>query len=188
MAAMNAPRPQRLLALLALAALSGLAGCSGTDVTRSFGLVRDAPDEFTVTTRAPLSMPPNFSVQPPRPGASRPQEASAAQAGAATLVPQAALMQPAAASSGEQSLLNAAGPAAPADIRAKIDADSAMVQTNRSFTDRLLFWRAPAPKGTVVDPQAEARRLRENAALGQPTDTGDTPIIQPKAKSLLDIF
>ena len=45
----------------------GLAACSGDELTRTFGLTRDAPDEFQVTTRAPLSMPPDFTLRPPRP-------------------------------------------------------------------------------------------------------------------------
>lgn len=184
---MIASAPKRLLSVLALAALTGLAGCGG-DVTRTFGLTRDAPDEFSVTTRAPLSMPPSDKLHPPTPGASRPQEQQAATAAAATLVPQAALSangrQP--PSPGEQALVNAAGPAAPADIRTKVDADAALAATDRSFTDRLLFWRAAPTPGTPVDPQREAQRLRENAALGQPSDVGDTPIIQPAKKSFFD--
>jgi hypothetical protein len=38
----------------------------------------------------------------------------------------------------------------------------------------------------VVDPSAEQKRLQENQALGQPTDTGDTPIIVHKQKGLLE--
>ena len=44
----------RTLRPLALASLLGLAACSGDGLTRTFGLTRDAPDEFQVTTRAPL--------------------------------------------------------------------------------------------------------------------------------------
>jgi hypothetical protein len=41
----------------------------------------------------------------------------------------------------------------------------------------------------VVDPTKEAQRLRENAALGHSVETGDTPIVQPKRRTLLgDIF
>ncbi|RYE94373.1 MAG: DUF3035 domain-containing protein [Oxalobacteraceae bacterium] len=65
--------------VVALAGVLGLGACSGDELTRTFGLTRDAPDEFQVTTRAPLSMPPDFSLRPPRPGASRPQELSGAR-------------------------------------------------------------------------------------------------------------
>ena len=44
----------------------------------------------------------------------------------------------------------------------------------------VMFWRQPQPPGIVVDPQKEAQRLRENAALGQSQETGETPIVQPK--------
>ena len=50
-------------ALLALS-LPLLAAC-GADTARTFGFTRDAPDEFTVTTRAPLSMPPSLGNLPP---------------------------------------------------------------------------------------------------------------------------
>jgi len=36
---------------------------------------RAQPDEFAVVEGAPLTMPPNFNLVPPQPGAPRPQEA-----------------------------------------------------------------------------------------------------------------
>jgi Protein of unknown function (DUF3035) len=51
-----------------------LPGC--TDLKRSIGLEKTAPDEFAVESRAPLEMPPDFDLRPPQPGASRPQEKS----------------------------------------------------------------------------------------------------------------
>jgi hypothetical protein len=36
------------------------------------------PDEFAVESRAPLTIPPDFDLRPPQPGAPRPQEATAA--------------------------------------------------------------------------------------------------------------
>src|SRR5271156_470487 len=103
-----------------------LAACSG-NVERTFGLTRDAPDEFTVTTRAPLSMPPDNTLSPPRPGASRPQELSAQQAAEAALAPGAVLGGTAGPeSAGQQALVNQAGPAAPADIRDKINQDASL--------------------------------------------------------------
>ena len=77
------------ISLFALGTLVLLPGCSGTDITRTFGLVRDAPDEFTVTTRAPLSMPPDSTLRAPRPGATRPQELISRNAAEATLAPNA---------------------------------------------------------------------------------------------------
>jgi len=164
-----------------------LAACgSGDSVSRTFGLTRDAPDEFQVTTRAPLSMPPDYTLRPPRPGAPRPQELTPRQAAEAALAPEAALAGTQGGgevSSGQQALLGAAGPSAPADIRNRVDADAAIDQANRSFADTLMFWHTPPDRSVVVDPQRETQRLRENAALGQPSTAGDTPIIQRRKES-----
>lgn len=59
-------RTFRILALATAGAM--LAGCSG-GVQESLGLKKKAPDEFAVVRNAPLSLPPNFSLRPPKPGA-----------------------------------------------------------------------------------------------------------------------
>lgn len=181
--------PIRILCAAALLPLV-LSGCEGADLSRSFGLTRDAPNEFVVTTQAPLSMPPDFTLRPPRPGAPRPQDVTPRQGAETALVPQSAMSQrgPASESIGQEALVASAGPTAPADIRAKIDADAAMQATDRSFADDLMFWHTPEDKSVVVDPQRESRRLRSNAALGKPATAGDTAIIQRKKQSLLDMI
>ena len=47
-----------------------LSGCSG--VKESLGLGKNAPDEFSVVKKAPLILPPDYKLRPPRPGAQRP--------------------------------------------------------------------------------------------------------------------
>jgi hypothetical protein len=170
--------------LTAILLLGVLAGCSGEELTRNFGLKRDAPDEFEVTTRAPLSMPPSFDLRPPRPGAARPQEESSRTGAEAALVPRSALAGDNAASSpGQQALLSASGPTAPQDIRRKVENEASLDQPDRTLTDRLMFWKAAPPPGVTVDPTKEAQRLRGNAALGASVEGGDTPIIQRNQKS-----
>jgi hypothetical protein len=174
--------------LLGCAAIA-LAGCSGVgdSLSRTFGLTRDPPDAFSVTTQAPLSMPPDYSIRPPQPGAPRPQDvpdrvqAEQALIPQTTLTPETAQMSP-----GQQALIAAAGPAAPSDIRAEIAQDRSLNNGGESFADRLMFWRSPSPKGIVVDPTKEAQRLRQNAALGQSPESGETPIIQPKPRGWLE--
>jgi len=51
------------IALAAGAATLLLAGCAGNR-----GLYRDRPDEFAVARNAPLVVPPDFALTPPRPG------------------------------------------------------------------------------------------------------------------------
>ena len=169
---------------LLLAALLGLTGC-GSDLARTFGLQRDTPDEFVVTARAPLSMPPSYMINPPRPGASRPQEIAPRNATEAALVPQSSLVTAAAGSSaGQQALVQAAGPAAPPDIRNSVDAQAAIDSPGPGFTDKLMFWMLPKEPGVIVNADKEAQRLRENAALGQSNEDGETAIIRPKRRTI----
>ena len=181
-------KPVRPAMIAAIAALLATAGCSGqSGLERTFGLTPTPPDEFSVTTRAPLSMPPTYALRPPRPGAPRPQETSDTAQAEAALVPQAALGgPPAAMSPGQQALIAAAGPSAPADIRAQVDQEALLDRPSRNFTDKLLFWKSPAEPGTEVNATAEAERLRRNAALGQSEATGNTPVISQSSSGLLD--
>ncbi|HET6196409.1 MAG TPA: DUF3035 domain-containing protein [Acetobacteraceae bacterium] len=174
--------------VLALAACAAaLAACNGSQLERTLGLVHDAPDEFTVTTRAPLAMPPSFELPPPTPGVSRPQEVSERTQAELALVPQMALGTPSEGSSpGQQALVQAAGPSVGTAIRTEVDQEARSDRPSKGIGDRLMFWRAPPQPGIVVDPEKEAKRLRENAALGQSQETGDTPIVQPKQRGWLE--
>jgi hypothetical protein len=173
------------------ALLLAAAGC-GNDTARTFGFTRDAPDEFQVTTRAPLSMPPALGELPvPRPGADRPQELSQRQAAEAALVPGVALGQPSARgpaagprTAGESALLSQAGRPAGQDIRRRVDEESLRLdQPDRNLADRLIFWQQPDQPGVALDARRESQRLRENAALGREATDGETPIIQRSRSS-----
>ncbi len=181
----------RSLAVAATLAILALAGCG--DVERTFGLVRDSPDEFTVETRAPLSMPPDYQLHAPQPGAARPQEVTSQAAAEAALAPDTALRGGAPSgpeTAGQQALVAEAGPAAPADIRHRVDQEASLDRPGQSLSDRLLFWQSAPPAGTALDPSRESQRLRTNAALGQPATTGDTPAVneKPKSSGFLGIF
>jgi hypothetical protein len=92
-----------------------------------------------------------------------------------------ALTSPSASNSpGQAALVSEAGPPAPNDIRQRVDQDAALNGANDSFIDKLLYWRRPDSANAVVDPQKESQRLREDAALGQSPQTGETPVIQPR--------
>jgi hypothetical protein len=53
-----------------------LGGCNNWKQT--LGIEPVSPDEFAVESRAPLTIPPDYNLRPPEPGAARPQEASIA--------------------------------------------------------------------------------------------------------------
>jgi hypothetical protein len=183
--------PARILLPIACGLM--LAGC-GSDTARTLGFTRDAPDEFSVVTRAPLSLPPTLGSLPaPRPGLQRPQELRGRAAGEAVLAPGAAFGVGAAqsASQGESALLAQAGQASGAgavpggDIRQRVDAEATRLeQPDRSVVDRLMFWRDAPQAGTALDPTREAQRLRENSALGRSVEDGETPVVQRRRQGL----
>src|SRR5436305_15130666 len=112
-----------LLAVACLSLVLLLPGCSG--FRQALGMDRVGPDEFAVESRAPLTIPPDYDLRPPQPGAARPQEVTAAerarkaidsagpgepgkQANAALRPPQGGSSSPAAAdqNTGDNSLSN----------------------------------------------------------------------------------
>ena len=126
-------------------------------------------------------MPPDYNLRPPRPGAPRPQEQSERQQAEEALVPQLALGAPqGSASPGQAALMQQAGPNAPADIRRRVDRDAATDTGDDGFVDKLLYWRKNDSQHAQVDATKESQRLRQNAALGESPDTGNTPIIQTR--------
>jgi hypothetical protein len=62
-----------------VASLCSLTLLSGCGFRQLIGLDKTGPDEFAVESRAPLTIPPDFELRPPAPGASRPQEVTAAE-------------------------------------------------------------------------------------------------------------
>jgi hypothetical protein len=178
-----------------IASLGGallLAGCSGG--SQFLGTDKSTPDEFAVVSRPPLTMPPDFRLRPPRQaGRVEPTQAQQARqtvfgvepaAGARAVAPAATPGQ----AGGEAALLARAGAnAVDANIRATVDREGAILaRADDTFLDRLLAWRDPAPRGTVIDAAAEARRLQENQALGRPVTAGETPTIERKKRGLLE--
>ena len=164
-------------------ALPALAGCGMGRITEILGLEATAPDEFQVTTRAPLAMPPSFELRPPRPGASRPQEQTQSRQAEEALVPETALASPAGDDSpGQEALRKAAGSEAPANIRQMVNAEAADEHPPQSLADRLMFWKSAPPPGQVVDAGREAERLRVRAALGESPVAGQTPVAPPPSE------
>lgn len=169
-----------------MAGLFLLAACEhgGEDVAQSFGVLRDSPVEFQVTTRQPLEVPPTYDLAPPDPHAESPSQKSIRAQAEAALVPTMALYRPPAAPSpGEKALVAAAGPPAPPDIRDKVDAEAnAALQAGR-LASLLFFWKPPRPPAELLDAKAEAARLAANREAGKSPGEGPIPILQPPKKS-----
>ncbi len=69
----------KLLLGSALVAMTLLSACSRGDRPGVMSGRSSSLDAFAVSKRAPLTIPPDFALIPPRPGAPRPQEADSSQ-------------------------------------------------------------------------------------------------------------
>ncbi len=171
-----------------------LSACEG--VQKQLGLTKQSPDEFKVVARAPLSLPPDYTLRPPEPGIPRPQEGTTSQQARNAIFgqqqPEAGTQEPKTASDdrslAEMSLLKAAGAdQADPNIRRIIDAETLRINAESDdFLEALVFWREPEAAGEIVNATEEAKRLRENAALGKPVTDGETPTIERKQKALFE--
>ncbi len=193
-------RTSILLAVLAVGLPLATGGC--TSVKQTLGLTKQSPDEFKVVSRAPLSMPPDYNLRPPTPGAPRPQEGTPRDQAAASVFqysntggvapdaipPIGEGESETAQSSGESALLQSAGgTGVDPNIRQLVDTETAEDEADsRTLADAVIFWREPAPYGEVVDPAAEQKRINENFATGQPVTTGETPTIVRKKRGMLE--
>lgn len=185
--------------LFKIALLGGLTlGVSGCESTReTFGLNKQAPDEFQVVSRAPLSLPPDFTLRVPEPGATRPQTGTTTDQARRILTgedPNGVKrdISEGNRSQGQVALLSQSGAQyASPDIRNTVDRETSIfISESDSVVDNLIFWQDKPEFGTTVDPAAEAKRIRDQQALGDSVaEGGNTPVIERKKKGWLeDIF
>lgn len=154
-----------MIASAALAAVS-LSACK--NMSNSLGLAKVTPDEFRVVTKAPLVIPTDYTMRAPTPGQPRPQELQPETAAQAALEGQA----PSADQSEGEKLLLQQAHADKADPLAAyvIDDDAgAIAYKDKSFADKVMFWRKEAPmtsaavgatKAEPVNVLAEEKRLK----------------------------
>ena len=170
------------IAVLGLA----LAGCENIKDQLGFG--KQAPNEFNVVTRAPLTLPPDYNLRPPAPGQRRPQEQTVQDRAKEAIVGSGTVVARDDSSAGESAMLGRVG-RSDANIRSLIDEENALfAEEDESVVDTLIFWQEEPPPGVVVDPTREAQRLQEADALGNPPTQGETAIIEHRDKGILEGF
>ena len=115
-----------------------------------FSGIRDRPDEFLVSRSAPLVIPPDFALTPPRPG-----EPAARGADSSTQAQQAMFGGPAPRSAAETALVNQADPeSARAGIRSNVgDPETQAVDYGSTTRDILNAPEGDAPEASVSTPQ-----------------------------------
>jgi len=180
--------PKALSAPLAVAAIAiALSGCTG--MGKALGDGKNPPDEFAIATKAPLVVPPDYALRPPRPGETRPQELTPSQRAQQVLLGDSSAAPP---TVGEQTLLQKAGAvAADPNIRSLLGAENGgRSEKERSFANQLMFWKfvdgkvddSAAPL-RVDDPEAwMAERKQAIEAV-----TGENPEVVISSKKALSL-
>ena len=144
---------------------AGLAACS--HAAGALGLKSNLPDEFRVVAKAPLTVPPDYSLRPPAAGEPRPQELQPESAARVALLGEREGEQ---RSDGEKLLVAKAGgdkadPLAPFVVD---DQFGDLAHKDKSFADKVMFWRKDkaetatpvgADTATAVDPAAEKQQI-----------------------------
>ncbi|MEQ8666969.1 MAG: DUF3035 domain-containing protein [Rhodospirillales bacterium] len=144
-----------------------------------------SPDEFATYSRAPLSLPPEYDLTVPQPGAERPQSVTpsdlAQKATIGTATGGSEL------STGENELLVRTGALnVDPEIRQLVNREtSILAEENETFVNNIIFWQNNT-SAAEVDPTAEAKRIREKQALGDPITGEGVPTIEKKKKGLLE--
>lgn len=149
-----------------------LVGCDS--IREAAGINKEPPDEFAVVTKAPLVIPPDFNLKPPKPGAAPTNQVSPTASAEEALYSDDPATVAAAVTgnySDEEKILLAKSGGAAADhgIRQQIAADNKQMEAaDESFTDMVLF-REPQPDtGKAVDADSEADRIGDAKAQGNP--------------------
>jgi hypothetical protein len=189
---------------VAIVPLLLLTACGQGTVQNALGMGKRSPDEFSVVSRAPLILPPDYGLRPPGSGESRPGVDTPAEQARASLTGGTAgeSQQPAptdrnmvsaafdergeAVSTGEQALV-AEATTAPADpqIRRRIaEENMQLAEVEQALFTRLVKWTEPQTLSAPVDPVAETERLRTNRAEGKPPTEGESPVITQRRQSL----
>jgi hypothetical protein len=161
------------IALIAMmAAAAATSGC-GT-LSRAIGAAKTSPDEFRVVTQAPLTLPPDYSLRPPRPGEPRPQELGPeAEARAALFGTDVAT----GSSQGERALVTTAGAeAVDPSIRDTVDFEGqGLVRRDEGFVNRLLAFGG-SDASAPLNPATEEERLANDEAIRRATGGGQVTI------------
>lgn len=173
--------PKFKITFLVFVCLSFLTACEKTK--KEMGLTRQSPDEFAVMKRAPLELPPNYSLKPPSPGTPRPQEISMDKKAQETIFG-SSKSQTSSLGSAEMILLEKSGAqSTDPNIRAVIDSEVASQSDEEvPVAEKLLgitgLGGKSEGKASVVDAKAEAERLKQNQIEGKPLTEGETPSIE----------
>jgi hypothetical protein len=172
-----------------------LSACSG-NVKENLGLKKQAPDEFKVVSNQPLSIPPDFRLPEPVPGASRPQQVDLDKQAEAllfgkgeevVLTSTTGVEVSSLTSTGETALLSQAGvEKADPRIRQILTEEEQILRVEKEESG---FFSQLFTKNKVGDPELNATAEKDRIAGAQKsgeTITGDdTKVVEKRDRGLL---
>lgn len=194
---------------IAAICLAALSACSGSTAREVIGLSREAPDEFRVVSRPPLSVPPQFSLRPPAEPGEEPARTAAHKKAESLVLGTPAdsgdtfALRPGNAdtavspvhsrplndgknASPEQNFLMRAGAnEADPEVRRKIERDRTAVAVPEDDSWWNILSTTPPKKEPMVNAKEEAERIKKNQEEGRPVTEGDTPEIKPRDTGVL---
>ncbi len=163
-----------------------LSGCES--MGSALGVGKSAPDEFAIVTKAPLTVPPDYALRPPKPNETRPERLSSAERTRQLLLGDQRAAPP---SNGELALLQSIdAPNVDGNIRAILAAENGgRAEKDDSLANQLIFWRVSG--GQIDDSDAPLRTEDAEAWLEQRQESidsvtggGDVVINQRKQRIL----
>lgn len=207
----------RLLVIIVGLSLLSACGGGGFDIRETLGVKNTAPDESTVVSTNPLSVPPDFNLRPPHPGAPRPQELDSSQAAKNILMgtnsadtqAQSPVVDSELATPVEPVTSQPLSTDAEQAFKDKLNLTQADPNVKETLTEEQLpvletdkkkqgFWsqffgqKKDAKKEPVIDASQEKKRIDQNKQEGKPVNEGDVKKKEQKEPSTLqrifDIF
>lgn len=173
---------RQLITLTALiAASASMTACASA--SKRLGLTTTAPNEFNILTKAPLVVPPEYNLLPPRVGASSSENNYTQESARKALIGDIDDTEP---TRGEIVLMTKAGVGrANQEVRIEIDGQNSVERKSSSFSDRVLFWQngsVKMPNGSPLDPELEAKRLE---SVNKATGGGEVKITRKPGRAKL---
>ncbi len=168
-----------------------VSGCS--NVKQQLGVGRNSPDEFSVVKRAPLTLPPEYTLRPPAEGDLPAASEVSAQAKATMMG--APTSSPKPIDNAEEQLLSKMGATSPdPGIRSQINRENGYIALeNETLAEKLIFWKEPNVSdekipSSIVNASEETDRIKKNQSEGKPVTEGNVPVIEKKKGTIDKLF
>jgi len=173
-------KQRKFFQALVIASSLALSACGGgnADVKEKLGLKVPPPDEFSVVTRAPLAVPPDYTLRPPRPGAERPNELSVREEARKTVFGVSDVQTTTRTTTTESAsgdFMNKLGATqSDPNIRESLNTEiRAMDKKEQPVAERMLFWKEKEVPGKTIDPVEEQKRLQASGQVQAATPAAD---------------